>query len=394
MIVRKLNCESLAFWLLAAVLTLMILQPLWLKSDINWLSNTRLLFGGIILLTFLTVAARFFHLNKTLRAADYFIGGFILLAVLSWFWSENRDIYILGLRYSVFAALFYFIGRALPFKKWPWEKVLYWSLYLAGSLAILQLVLWQMGLENLAEKIGLGAEHFAGSWPRLQGSLAGPNHLATFITVSSLWLFWRKRLKPWELAVATLLVLLTLSRSAILGLAGGIIVPFLLYRSKSANTTKMAATGLILLLTTLIVFYFEPLRQVFVDARHTDLRLEIYAETVAKFKEVSLPHLLFGHGAGTAGPATFHLEKGFITENWFLQIAYEYGLAGLGMLLMTWIIVGFALRTKMPALTAIVIAILINSLFLHPLSDNALAAFWFYLLLGLGYNIKDGENRA
>lgn len=93
-----------------------------------------------------------------------------------------------------------------------------------------------------------------------------------------------------------------------------------------------------------------------------------------------------GLGFGTAGPASFYAVKPLLTENWYLQIAIEVGLIGLGLMLLLLAHIVRQVRQHGPrdpiriGYAAAVLGVMVAALFLHSLADSTLAI----LLLGMG----------
>lgn len=96
----------------------------------------------------------------------------------------------------------------------------------------------------------------------------------------------------------------------------------------------------------------------------------------------------FGHGLGSAGPASQHVGAGLVTENWYLQIAVELGLVGL-VLFLTFIgLCLFELGQKIHrrsdsvriALFGAIVGLSVTNLFLHSWADATLGLMIFTLL--------------
>lgn len=311
--------------------------------------------------------------------ADIFLILYVTFVLLNSLWSLAPENQFLGLRVAVFAALFYFFGRMIV-NEALWLKIAKIAYFVVLSGCALQLLFWLAGAPLLA------AEHFAGSYARLQGTLPGPNQLATLLMIFSIYLYWAKQISWRWLAVGLALLGVTYSRSAILGAMFGLILPWIFMSEKALLRKRLPFVTLITITALTAIVTIPELREVFIENRHNSLRLEIYQDTFARFGSSDAWRLLIGHGPGTAGPASFYIENGFVPENWFIQIAYEFGFVGLGLLLLAWGTIFInAVKQKRSEIIAVLIAVFVNSLFLHPLSDNTVAAIWFYILLGLGY---------
>jgi len=110
----------------------------------------------------------------------------------------------------------------------------------------------------------------------------------------------------------------------------------------------------------------------------------------------------FGHGPGTAGLVSIHQDEGaLITENYFVQIAYEVGLFGLFLMLalMSLIVTELWPKRRDPLVLALIASFagltLMNMLF-HTWANEAVAASWFLLagaLLGLAADGKRARSK-
>ena len=92
----------------------------------------------------------------------------------------------------------------------------------------------------------------------------------------------------------------------------------------------------------------------------------------------------FGHGLGSAGPASFRSANPIIPENWYLQIAYEIGILGLMIYLFAFAaLLGDFIRKRSNALAvslfAATVGVLIVNLFLQTWADSTLALIVFTL---------------
>jgi O-antigen ligase len=92
----------------------------------------------------------------------------------------------------------------------------------------------------------------------------------------------------------------------------------------------------------------------------------------------------FGCGAGCAGTASFYNDQVLISENYYLQIGQEYGLAGLILwLIIMYYIVSTLWRNRRDGMTAVWLSALagylIIGLFLHVFNDEPLVILWFMI---------------
>jgi O-antigen ligase len=105
----------------------------------------------------------------------------------------------------------------------------------------------------------------------------------------------------------------------------------------------------------------------------------------------------WGHGLGTAGPASFRAAQPFITESWYLQIGLELGVLGVGLFLAFFVTNGFMLaRLTSPlslALASSIVGLLVTNLFLHAWADSTLGIMLF-VLMGLLANERPTKEKG
>jgi len=381
--------RTLSALFLLALVTLPIqqfwLRPLELTGTADWLVLLLTNWSApvIVALAIIAVVRR-----RPQGLADYCLIGIFVLASAALIWQpQNLADLVIGWRYTLFATVGYWVGRSELIPAEMFDRYLRFALWAVIALSGCQLLLWVLGPSELITTLGLEQRFAAGDWWRLFGPMSGPNQLGTFTAIAATWLYWRKRLNHVELFLAVLVVGLTFSRSAFLGLTAGLALTPLVF-AKTWRHRLFLAGGLLALviLAALAINNSAQLHESLVEARRADLRLEILDNTAIRFQQSSAFEWIFGHGAGTAGPAASVLQNGgFIPENWFLQIAYEFGLTGLlAILTFFGAIFWQSVRRQVPAIAAILLVIVVNSFFLHPLSDNFAAAIWFYTLLSVG----------
>lgn len=238
-------------------------------------------------------------------------------------------------------------------------------------------------------------------FPRVFSTVRDPNSLGAFLMIGStlsllgLLRFWQTS-KRMLFAGLTLLhgliILLTFSRSAFIG-------------AFIANLTALAFVfreRLVALLKRYVVFLAVVVVMFgvgFVAARdhyvvqnvvlHSDestvlddpneLRVKLFQTSVEGIADD--PE---GHGPGTAGLVSTRLPQGLLTENYYLQIAYEVGVIGLliflGFLYLVlrelWMRRG---RLIVQALLASFVGLAFMNLLLHAWANEAVALAWFMM---------------
>ena len=190
-------------------------------------------------------------------------------------------------------------------------------------------------------------------------------------------------------SIVIILILATFSRSALLGLIGGLLAVALLlpaYRRRVVSQIGVIALVTILMISLVSVstgnLLSGSLFRTISDSGH----LESSKTAIRAIFDAEPATILLGHGAGTSGPSTLNWYKSVISENWYLQTAYEYGLVGLlAVLGFFGTLLSSAYRQGQAGLLAMTVALMMNALFLHPLSDNAAATLLFFIGAGVLY---------
>lgn len=234
--------------------------------------------------------------------------------------------------------------------------------------------------------------------PRAFATLRGPNTLAAFLVLPlmvALAMFIAKKqraLAAVALALGGIALLLTGARSAWLGVLAAVLCLLLFELPKQklntalkwgALPTVLLVAGFIWLATTvpalrLAVFHSSPGDPTLVEGSTEDHWLA----TTNGIKDVIENPV--GAGVGSAGPASFYSDKIKLAENYFVQIAQETGLVGLGLFLAIYILIFRRLwlaRAELwpKALLASLVGLTVINLFLHGWADDPTAMIWWGL---------------
>ncbi|MCX6811610.1 MAG: O-antigen ligase family protein [Candidatus Berkelbacteria bacterium] len=366
---------------------------------------------------------------------DYLIFGLFVLALLTIIWgSKNPKVIIFGLRYDFEFFALYFIGRIMR----PEPKKLKIALLtvLASSLivalfAILQVTIlpWdflnRFGYTYALEWVpgaDLQSSQIVGSTrdlSRILSTLSGPNQLGSYLALIScsllcIILFVRKNIYKLGAGVYFLLILLplyrTYSRSAWLGLAVAVLalMIYLLVRLFSKKKEAPKSNFYITMMAIVFLVVIAILGYVYFNSVNSGLLKEMinrgfstsgHIEAMKRGVELIKDHP-FGLGIGSAGPASqwsMGLTNEIITESNFLQFGVEMGILGmLGfiVIIITLIVKAFRqiaqkedIATKILLLGSALglIALSVNSLFLHSFADTV-TSFTLFALLGIAIN--------
>ncbi len=244
---------------------------------------------------------------------------------------------------------------------------------------------------------------------RVMSTLRDPNSLGSYIIIIGLLaLAYFKKTKDKNLkqlvtgitGLSVICLILTFSRSAWLGfLLGAVTIFAYSHRKKISKRSILLAASLSLVVLTIsgifltsnnyfvknVVFHADKSTKL---ETPNQLRVRFWRESVASIVKNSL-----GHGPGTAGLTSIHneIQGTKLNENYYLQIGYEVGVAGLVLFLLILILVGLRLYGQIAGSTlalglfAAFIALIVTNFLVHIWSNEAVAyTFWGLSSLSLG----------
>lgn len=324
---------------------------------------------------------------------------------------------ILGTIYNMRLPGFLLLGYGailLHPAKFAFSSVLRLAIIVGSVVAILGIVQYFLPKDILTH-VGYGIDRGVRpsffiddhpDFPRVMSTLREPNALGAYLIVpivalvGSLLRAQNMRVRVWcasLLFVQGLALFLTSSRSAWLGAA--LAVALVVWWSKSSEFVHLlkrwwqpaVVVGACLLLVGLAaqdsqfvkshITHSTP--ELVEDLDSNDYHWLLFRQGVEAV--VAQP---FGHGPGTAGIVSIQNPNGaFLTENYYVQIAYEVGVVGLALFAIISVVVYVWLYRRHDFAAAVLLAsfwayVLTNSL-LHTWSNEAVAAQW-WLLAGLG----------
>jgi O-antigen ligase len=241
---------------------------------------------------------------------------------------------------------------------------------------------------------------------RAFSTLGGPNQLGAFLIlpISFVLHLLLTRRRWWQLPLLVLLLsalVMTFSRSAWMGAIASVLAVIALHLPPKRLPLILAVAGvtILTLAVSLLVlsrrpgpiqyFILHSQGQTYGQQGSDSERLE----SLRTGLDHSLRHPL-GRGLGSAGPASLRGNQGLITENYYLQIAIESGLAGLTLFLALTALVGAKLLSLRHhhglagPLFASLLGVSIVNLFLHGWADSTLTYMYWTLagaVIGTSY---------
>ncbi len=392
--------------------TLGLLGPLKAAKDV-------VLVAGFLITLFLSLRQPGFR--EWLRdKLIWLIGGYVLLMLLlALLHPTDVDAEVLGIVYNTRFLLFFLYASLLTRLYAPDElgrTAL--RLVLASATVVLFFGVLQYALLPSDVLTHLGYARSNGVLPaffiddkpdleRVMSTLRDPNSLGSYVLIiGSVCLAFLLRTKDryarqmaWGLLALGLLCLwFTFSRSAWLGalavLLTTVVVAKKVGRRVLIGLAGVALVGLVLMAATRKTYFVQ---NVILHADEStvledpnELRVRFWRESVEAIAAKPL-----GHGPGTAGLASIrnNVQGTVLNENYYLQIAHEAGLPGLGLFLTILILAGlrlYRLSGGQPlalALFAGLIGLCLTNFLVHIWSNEAVAYTWWGLA-GLALGVK------
>lgn len=334
-----------------------------------------------------------------------FIGIIFLSLIVTIFARPNSEAVIFGIKTNIVALAVYFIAQTPISSKSFIKKHLQWLVIIPGLVVAVFAILQSTVLpEKVFEVLGYNAGNInpkqivdgSLAFHRAFSTLGGPNQLGTYLIVPLVFsLVYAIKQKKWWLLGFTLIFSIAIgfsfSRSAWIGALVAIIAALLMVftnRQRIILGVVVAAVLLSGIIAAPALVRSNPrLENVLFHGRIFENRIvgsdQSRLEAVSNTTQAVVDQP-FGHGLGTAGPASFQLPNPVIPENWYLQIAYEIGVIGLLLYIFAFAgLLGDFIRHRKSILAASLFAltcgILVANLFLHSWADSTLALLVFSL---------------
>lgn len=392
---------GLEVWKAAKDVLIVVLVPLML-----WLSYKKGLF-----------------INKTFRWLMILGAIYTLLHMLFVIFDQNDDTYsaIVGSVYNTrilgYLLLGYLVGSAKNGQKYL-KYLLTATVLIASAVAVFGVLQYFLP-SDLLTHVGYTAERGVKfmffiddrpELPRVMSTLKDPNSFGAYLILPMLltgFAFMKRNIneklfaRPFRrgslavmLALQASALFLTFSRGALIGLAlSAVTLLFIVTGNKASAFAKkywyLALVLLSIIPVSIIAFRESTLIQDYilhaaVSTNEQDpnaKRLTLYEEAIEDI--ASEPE---GYGPGSAGLVSItNPQGGLLTENYYLQIAYEVGWLGLALFIAILSIIAYQLMTtarKNPVsavLLSSLVAYLFYSLLIHLWSNEAVALQWWLL---------------
>lgn len=306
-------------------------------------------------------------------------------------------------RFVVFFLVGHVAAQRSDFFKQHWRRLV---LIPAAIVIIFGLVQLTLPIDFLS-RFGYGPDTIPAyqtvdnklEYQRIQSTLRGANPFGSYLLliltmVAGLALTAQRKLAYVILGVlGGMALFFTYSRSAMLGLFASLLLVAAWHGRHKLSAKKLLIAGLVLLVTGGGLLYaFRDNDMVQNTVFHTDEHSqsaqssnEARAQAFSKGVEDVVREPL-GGGPGTAGPASVRNlgHPARIAENYYVQIAQEVGIVGLGVFLAISLLVARRLWQRRAdvlslALLGSLIGVSIINLFLHGWTDDTISLLWWGL---------------
>lgn len=317
----------------------------------------------------------------------------------------NSEAILFGIKTNLVAIGLYFIAQTPTDKKsFIKNKILWFILAPAIVVSILAILQTFIISPDFLYRLGYGKDTIDpkqivdGSLSifRSFSTLGGPNQLGAYLLVPLAFaVVYGIKQKKWIILSFALPILvaigLSFSRSAWIGAILTLSISIIVAVNKKQRVLISIASLIVVLTVAVAVGILavknQRFQNVVLHGRYFENRIEgsdqgrIQAVRDVTNSIIAYP---FGHGLGSAGPASFRSEKPVIPENWYLQIAYEIGVIGLILYILVFagLIREFIKDINSPlaaSLLAATIGILVVNLFLQAWADSTLVLIMFAL---------------
>jgi len=277
---------------------------------------------------------------------------------------------------------------------------IYLSVFIA-SLAVIErflpLFYWaRLGVTSLESSFGYGSR-VAGNLIQSSSIMGGPNQMGSYLIPAFFILLANPfkinpKLKYPFLALITVAIFLSFSRSALIGLVIGFLIYAALYFKTFIKVIAFSVFGFLGATIYYLFAYSSTMEDFLLHGTSQKFHFEALLNFKSQFLSSNIMTRLVGRGLGTSGPLVIKYGVGSIPESWYLQLILEIGLIGL----LLWLIfiacaVSSLIKAKNSGLAFGLISVSVVALFLHTWADNPAIAYTLMILLGLYIGGKQYE---
>jgi hypothetical protein len=306
---------------------------------------------------------------------------------------------IINLRFLWFMLVVWAVTDDNDLVRRQWAKIVMIPAFIVVSFGILQRFVLP---SDVLRHVGYGSNTIPAvetvdqklDYRRIQSTLRGANPLGAYliIPIMTAGAYVRKKAYLWVFLAAAMVVLfVTYSRSAVLGLAAALMF-FAWHGLHKARTRRLLLTAgvVAILLLSSMVWLFRDNNTIQNTLFHSDETSQ--ASTSSNSQRVSALRGGFhdvvsqplGSGPGSAGPASVRNNgQARITENYFLQIGQEVGAIGLALFVIINGLVAYRLWKRTDPLARVLLASLVGltviNLISHAWADDTLSLLWWGL---------------
>jgi O-antigen ligase len=358
----------------------------------------------------LSALPAFFN-NKKLEHKTLLSTGllFVVLSLISYLWREaSAEQWFRGFRFTLPPIILLLILSQVKFSL-KYRSQIIKAIFISATLIVLTALLDFINLPlplttSLSSTGSLESAHYVGllEIKRAQGVLAGPNALALFmlpIFALSLVFFKKSAIFKAFAVVSSLIIILTFSRSALIGLLVIVFAKIWQKSKKSIGTLKTFMFSALILLVLVVLGVLlnktEWGEQIISHNSSSSMRYEQYQRIWQQKQDICL----LGRGLGTAGPSSINrLDEGenHWTENVYLDIFEELGIVGIALfvlLIVTLIInIGRQNSSVNKAAYFSLYAYAISGLFINIYTGQV--GLWYTIILSgmaLGYKSQESD---
>lgn len=339
-------------------------------------------------------------------------------------WLFNRDIHapsaLLGIVHNLRLPGFLILGLGAALlnpRKFVFSLVFKVVIIISTIVALLAVIQYYLPSDILTHfgysiERGVRPTFFIDDHPdlmRVMSTLREPNALGAYLILpiavlaTAILKFTGNKVRIWcaiFLLVHLAALFLTFSRSAWLGAALALILVIWWTKTELIRVFVKRLWPALMVLVVLGVIGTYTLRETAFVQQYV-----IHTSEVATTNESStdLHYLLaregfvaivenpLGYGPGTAGLASIHSPEGQLTENYYIQIGYEFGIFGLGVFIAINVLVYVWLWRRRDTFAIILLSsfwgYVVTNMLLHSWGNEAVAAQW-WLLAGVALAAK------